>query len=192
MVHLTKLLAVVLPAASGFDMNCYHVENPLGESNGEKGRSYRGLVSNTVSGRTCQKWTAVDPHAAPGDLTLEPDDGQVCGNGLGNHNYCMNPDLSMEKPWCYTLDPGMEKEACEIPECPAQERDFAQEAADLAAEIVSKDCNCAEQLYGGTETTEDTSVPLVTPALSQVSAHGKCACDGKKKSDPDCDCGSKD
>lgn len=31
-------------------------------------------------------------------------------------NYCRNPDGS-ERPWCYTTDPQVEREFCDIPNC---------------------------------------------------------------------------
>ena len=64
-----------------------------GESYGEtcgyeylKQSDYRGTMSTTSSGRTCQKWTEQAPHGH--DRTPEnfPD------GGLGDHNYCRNPD----------------------------------------------------------------------------------------------------
>lgn len=31
-------------------------------------------------------------------------------------NYCRNPDSS-ERPWCYTTDPQVEREFCDLPSC---------------------------------------------------------------------------
>lgn len=148
-----------------FDTSCYMAD--------DKGESYRGLVTSTLSGRTCQKWTAKKPW----DITLS-----LTSGGLGNHNYCRNPDGSQEMPWCYTMDTSEEHkiETCSIPECPKEARDFADEAATLATAIGSTDCECADQLYGSTVTTADTSVAL-NQGNKTVAKHGKCNCAKKAR-----------
>ncbi|XP_026068758.1 hepatocyte growth factor-like protein isoform X1 [Carassius auratus] len=73
-----------------------------------KGEDYRGKVSTTKSGRTCQQWWSKFPH----------DHGRTpsAANGL-ELNYCRNPDSDPNGPWCYTTDPDRRYESCDIPQC---------------------------------------------------------------------------
>merc|ERR1719174_2208722 len=118
MLFASKIVLVLCPLAtfaqlSGFDTGCY--------DESDKGKGYRGLVTATASGRTCQVWTKDKPHT----ISTEPS----TSNGLGNHNYCRNPDGSEDKPWCYTMDPSPEheKETCEVPMCEGMKREFKDE-----------------------------------------------------------------
>ena len=72
---------------------------------------YRGTIAETASGRTCQKWTEQTPH----QHTQTPENYPTAG--LGDHNYCRNPDGEPDA-WCYTLDPNVRWERCDIPSCP--------------------------------------------------------------------------
>ena len=67
--------------------------------------SYRGNQSTTKSGYTCQKWTSQYPHKHPNSADKKP------GTGLGDHNYCRNPDGSAGA-WCYTTDSKKRWEYC--------------------------------------------------------------------------------
>merc|ERR1719498_2373880 len=125
------------------DASCYKAD--------DKGLSYRGLVTTTVSGRTCMRWTQDKPWNAAA-ITPNTD------NGLGNHNYCRNPDGSKERPWCFTLDtnPDHETEECNVDPCVATgpfARNFPEEASDLKTAVGAHDCECASQLFGATTTT---------------------------------------
>ncbi|XP_042785324.1 hepatocyte growth factor-like protein isoform X5 [Panthera tigris] len=73
------------------------------------GEEYRGAVDRTESGRECQRWDLQRPHAHP----FEP--GKFLDKDLDD-NYCRNPDGS-ERPWCYTTDPKVEREFCDLPRC---------------------------------------------------------------------------
>ena len=64
---------------------------------GTDGRTYRGNMSVSVSGHTCQSWTSQIPHAH----SRTPD--QYPCEGLdGGHNRCRNPD-GEAGPWCYII-----------------------------------------------------------------------------------------
>ena len=74
------------------------------------GRDYRGRVAVTKTGKTCQKWTTQAPHKH----TRTPE-GYPLG-GLGDHNYCRNPDSEPNGAWCYTENPAKRWEYCDIGE----------------------------------------------------------------------------
>ncbi|XP_078383586.1 uncharacterized protein LOC144666105 isoform X1 [Oculina patagonica] len=76
------------------------------------GVGYRGNVNITRSGRTCQAWTSQCPHRhwrIPEDVADEQNDS----------NMCRNPDSSApDGPWCYTTDPKVRWEYCNVSRCP--------------------------------------------------------------------------
>ncbi|XP_072016869.1 uncharacterized protein [Amphiura filiformis] len=74
------------------------------------GKDYRGYVAVARSFRTCQKWTSQYPH----QHSVTPDN--YPGTGLGDHNYCRNPNDELEGPWCYTTDPRKIYEFCNVGE----------------------------------------------------------------------------
>ena len=79
------------------------------------GREYVGTVNRTVSGRTCQAWTSTDPHV-PSTEASEPAN-YFYGNPAGANNYCRNPDVRSAGLWCYTTDPNVTWEPCNVPYC---------------------------------------------------------------------------
>ncbi|KAM9464281.1 phosphoinositide-3-kinase-interacting protein 1-like [Salvelinus alpinus] len=75
------------------------------------GVEYRGEQQSSSTGLTCLNWT---------NTTRDYDvmaytDSQM---GVGDHNYCRNPDSS-EKPWCYVtdLDAQARRQSCAIDTC---------------------------------------------------------------------------
>lgn len=72
---------------------------------------YRGTMNTTANGKTCQRWSAQTPH------THSRTDANYPGTGLGNHNYCRNPDGQSNGAWCYTTDAKVRWEYCDVPDC---------------------------------------------------------------------------
>ncbi|XP_066297394.1 uncharacterized protein [Branchiostoma lanceolatum] len=78
---------------------------------GGDGTSYRGTVSVTKTGKTCQRWDSQTPHEHQYTAADYPSGGL-------EQNYCRNPDGWVEV-WCYTTDPDTRYEGCDIPACGA-------------------------------------------------------------------------
>jgi len=75
------------------------------------GHEYSGTLAKTVNGLTCQAWTSQDPQTHK-ELTDFPE-----GSEEGAKNYCRNPDDSPDGPWCYTTDPDVRWEYCDVKFC---------------------------------------------------------------------------
>jgi len=80
------------------------------------GCDYIGKKNTTVTGRTCQAWSSQVPHShTNNDPRLFPDD--TLDEAA---NYCRNPDIDIGGLWCYTTDPGLRFDWCEVPACSGQ------------------------------------------------------------------------
>nr|XP_023486540.1 tissue-type plasminogen activator isoform X1 [Equus caballus] len=79
----------------------------------DQGVTYRGTWSTAESGSECVNWNS-------SVLALKPYNGwrpDAIRLGLGNHNYCRNPDQD-SKPWCYVFKAGKySSEPCSTPSC---------------------------------------------------------------------------
>lgn len=75
------------------------------------GFNYRGIANRTRSGLKCQSWNAQWPHQHGNTQSKKP------GLGLGDHNYCRNPDNEPDGPWCYTTSNLTRWEYCAVPHC---------------------------------------------------------------------------
>nr|XP_026691060.1 apolipoprotein(a)-like isoform X1 [Ciona intestinalis] len=73
-------------------------------------QSYRGNITVTQKGVTCQRWDVMTPHPSSWIIHTK-------WNGIGQHNYCRNPDFSFRGPWCYTTDPHLRVDYCNVPIC---------------------------------------------------------------------------
>lgn len=86
----------------------------FGSVDGVESSEYRGCQTLTHTGHTCQKWTEQSPHGHNNTPASKP------GKGLGNHNFCRNPDGELTI-WCYTTLKVPRWEFCipivEMPNC---------------------------------------------------------------------------
>ncbi|XP_065580788.1 tyrosine-protein kinase transmembrane receptor Ror2-like isoform X2 [Artemia franciscana] len=75
------------------------------------GRFYLGEANITKQGIPCQSWNSQSPHShnRPPPVFEEMKDAK---------NYCRNPGGEEPKPWCYTMDPIVRWQHCDIPYCP--------------------------------------------------------------------------
>jgi len=78
-----------------------------------------GTLNTTVSGRTCQAWTSNSPHV-PYE-TASVDANYPDGSRAAARNYCRNPTSWPGGLWCYTIDPSIRWEACDVPLCNASD-----------------------------------------------------------------------
>ncbi|XP_062575225.1 plasminogen-like [Saccostrea cucullata] len=74
------------------------------------GVDYIGSNSKTKSGRTCQFWDQQSPHSQSAYKYLP-------GSPSAHKNFCRNPDNELGGPWCYTTDPSVRWEYCDVPFC---------------------------------------------------------------------------
>ncbi|EFX80185.1 putative Neurospecific receptor kinase protein [Daphnia pulex] len=76
-----------------------------------RGRFYQGNVSVTRDGIACQRWDAQEPHSHNRPpLNIFPE-------MQGAENFCRNAGGEEPRPWCYTTDPLVRWQPCDIPQC---------------------------------------------------------------------------
>ncbi|XP_056275911.1 tissue-type plasminogen activator isoform X1 [Pseudoliparis swirei] len=87
-----------------------------------RGGGYRGTWSSSQSGAECINWNATSLRGRK--FTARKMDANSLG--LGNHNFCRNPDND-SNPWCYIYkNTQIDWQLCSTPKCP---KDKNQECA---------------------------------------------------------------
>ena len=74
--------------------------------------AYRGQLSMTANGRTCQHWSEQSPHSH--SFTEESFEGEPSLNAV--MNYCRDP-FGEGRTWCYTTESDIAWEYCYFPPC---------------------------------------------------------------------------
>ena len=64
----------------------------------------------TRDGIPCQRWDSKYPHEPSSKLSFPSESLSAL------ENYCKNPDKKLI-PWCYTVDPDVRWDYCDIPFC---------------------------------------------------------------------------
>ncbi|KAL5019136.1 hypothetical protein ScPMuIL_004858 [Solemya velum] len=77
------------------------------------GYPYMGHRTCTLSGYTCQRWDVFQPHNHKYNASNRFPDAYISAA----NNYCRDPS-NTGMPWCYTTDPGVRWQFCDIPVCP--------------------------------------------------------------------------
>lgn len=120
------------------------------------GGGYRGTWSISRSGSECINWNSTTLRGKK-FTARKPEANSL---GLGNHNYCRNPDGD-SGPWCYVYKgTQIAWEFCTLPSCPA----------DPTLECVQG----SGQAYRGTRAVSQTGsscVPWDSPLLSRKLYH---------------------
>ena len=74
------------------------------------GRYYGGAVNTTAGGLTCQRWSAQYPHRH----TFRP---HLAAMLDGADNSCRNVGGVHSRPWCYTVEPDVRWQYCNVSVC---------------------------------------------------------------------------
>ncbi|CAH1247164.1 PLAT [Branchiostoma lanceolatum] len=130
----------------------------------EQGETYRGTASSTLSGRTCINWSEATNMRYS---TMRYPDGEF---GLGDHNYCRNPDQD-KQPWCYVnMEQGFDY--CEIPRCDVE--CFTEDGATYRGED-STDANGSDCLgWDEQEAGRDINVYSYPNGKGGIGEHNFC------------------
>ncbi|CAH1245069.1 PLG [Branchiostoma lanceolatum] len=110
------------------------------------GASYRGTVSVTATGNTCQRWDSQTPQAHYGFNTPEANPS----SGL-EQNYCRNPD-GASGVWCYDADNSTRWEYCDVPVC-----DLDSGCYNLASWTGAATGTISSMYYGTNSNYEDNA-----------------------------------
>ena len=100
--------------------------------NSQNGIDYRGTASHTRGGIKCQNWNVNSPNTPP--VSTE-------SNGLGDHNFCRNPDNSPGGPWCY-YNSTIGWDYCNIDHCIGNALEYL-----LSAQCTGHEYNEASDLF---------------------------------------------
>ncbi|CAG0903692.1 unnamed protein product [Darwinula stevensoni] len=101
----------------------------------EKGKEYLGKKDVTETGKPCLHWES-QPYGMPWDFynsKIDYAEHFLNQDPTLHKNYCRNPSLYRERPWCFVLDSDIVWEYCNIPFCHHLGESFHSHLAKSAA-----------------------------------------------------------
>ena len=97
------------------------------------GKEYEGTLNVTDTGIPCQAWTADSPQDPETLYDYEFPDGSLAAA----ENYCRNPDTTTGGPWCYTMDPSVRWQFCDVYFCRKYYNEVTFSVYDMQTETYS-------------------------------------------------------
>lgn len=79
------------------------------------GNDYIGSLGETRSGRFCQRWASKSPHTIPQKLLNKEMFPELSLSNVSN--FCRNPSHDSAGLWCFTDDPFLDTDICNVPDC---------------------------------------------------------------------------
>ncbi|XP_042545698.1 plasminogen [Dipodomys spectabilis] len=125
------------------------------------GQSYRGTSSTTITGKKCQSWWSMSPHRHEKTPLNFPNAGLTM-------NYCRNPDAD-KGPWCYTTDPSVRWEYCNLKRCADAGGSVAEAPATAPAPSVQA-TSAPDCMFGNGKGYRGTRATTVAGTLCQAWA----------------------
>merc|ERR1711931_548221 len=115
-------------------------------------QAYRGTLSVTKSGITCQSWDIDEPHKRSRRVMK----AKYWNQFDLRSNYCRNP-TKHSTAWCYTIDRKPRWEECDIPTCETEQEPIMDIDSDLAdlKELDESDLESLENLNQFMRLTSD-------------------------------------
>ncbi|XP_064519431.1 hyaluronan-binding protein 2 isoform X1 [Pseudopipra pipra] len=116
----------------------------------EDSSNYRGRVNQAVDGRTCLNWNSHHILDFPFNAFMENADFY----GIGDHNFCRNPDED-EKPWCYVRkNKEIDWEFCDVSPCSDVEPTDPPESNEIFETCGQPEVRgTLKRIYGGSKAT---------------------------------------
>lgn len=132
-----------------------------------------GEMVLTTRNKECQKWTSQWPHTHSRTPSSYP------GKGLGDHNYCRNPDNTPGGAWCYTTDKSLRWDFCDIGQASksCEVEDIVPNGFEYGCAGCKDDPSCKRM---NVELCDDPSNKLVQENCQLTC--GECSCNQDKRS----------